>query len=720
MRPLLAVLLATAAPALAATDDAHPVLFKADALAAMGNAKGAPLYDAEFARVRKDVDAAIARGVVVPVPKDPAGGFTHDQHQRNYKAIYGAGLLYRITGEKRYADHVRDVLLAYAKLYPTLGPHPAKANEAAGRLFWQSLNDAVWLTYAVQGYDAVRDTLTPADRQRIDDEVFRRMARFLSQDDAATFDRIHNHATWSCAGVGMTGYVLRDQHLIDIALHGRAGKDQTGFLAQVDQLFSPDGYYNEGPYYQRYAIQPFVLFAHAIDANDPAQGIFKRRDGVLLKAIRTGIQLTYNGRFIPVNDALPEKSLKTQELYEAVAVGYGATRDPGLLSIARYQDRVTLTPEGAQVARDLAAGKATPFAFPSMAYRDGANGDQGALALMRDHDELVVAKNSAMGMGHGHFDKLNFLLFDNGRPIVTDYGAARFLNIEAKDGGRYLTENESWGKQTVAHNTLVVNETSDFAGQWRVGEKHPPKQIYFSGDGPTRISIGEMADAWPGVTFRRALVQVPLPGNAPPVVLDLLRVTGAKPATYDLPLHYLGQIMEVGFPLQQHVAERPVLGKANGYQHIWVDATGAPTDGKASFTWLDGERFYSWRALLPTGADIVLGESGANDPRHNLRREPMLIARATGHADADFLSVIEPHGGVDESEEVVAQSHSRIAALRHARGDGADAIAIDLAGGGSVLVGIADDPAPAARHSVTLDGRTLGWTGAFVRQEIAK
>ena len=115
-----------------------------------------------------------------------------------------------LFGERAYADYARRLLLAYAKLYPTLGDHPAKANESVGRLFWQSLNDSVWLVYSVQGYDAIRDTLSAADRKTIDDNVFRRAAAFLSTGSPEMFDRIHNHATWACAGVGMTGYVLRD------------------------------------------------------------------------------------------------------------------------------------------------------------------------------------------------------------------------------------------------------------------------------------------------------------------------------------------------------------------------------------------------------------------------------------------------------------------------------------------------------------------------------
>ena len=111
----------------------------------------------------------------------------------------------------------------------------------------------MWLVNAVQGYGEVRDDLNAADREKIDAQVFRRAAHFLSVDSQATFDRIHNHATWATAGVGMTGYLLGDRDLVDRALLGSDKSGSSGFLRQTEELFSPSGYYAEGPYYQRYA-----------------------------------------------------------------------------------------------------------------------------------------------------------------------------------------------------------------------------------------------------------------------------------------------------------------------------------------------------------------------------------------------------------------------------------------------------------------------------------
>jgi oligo-alginate lyase len=680
----------------------------------------ASLFDQEVARARAGVEASIRAGVIVPPPQGQGGSPAHEQHKRNYRAIYEAGHLLRITADRRYLEHGRALLLAYARLFPTLGPHPAKANQTPGRLFWQSLNDSVFLVHAAQGYAELKPGLSAADRATIEAGLLRPMARFLSDETPESFDRIHNHATWAAAGVGLTGYAIGDRALVEKALMGRDGSGKTGFLRQLDLLFSPDGYYAEGPYYQRYALQPFVVFASAVDANEPARKIFQYRDGIVLKAVTTAIALTYDGYFLPINDAMPDKSLRTEELYQGVAIAYAATRDPRLLSVAEWQGRTVLTPAGRALSTDLAAGKARPFVYPSRLFSDGPAGDLGALAVIRRDGSrdgpLLVAKNTQQGMGHGHFDRLNWLFYDNGQPIVTDYGAARFHNIAAKDGGRYLDENDSWAQQSIAHNVIVVDEASHFNAKWQAGEKVAPRQLAFEGAGRTRYSIAEQAGAYRDVTMRRALLMLDVEGLSGPLVLDVVRARGDRPHRYDLPTHFSGHIIDTSAKLAHNGAARPVLGKANGYQHVWVDATGSidPAAG-ARLTWFTGGRFYSFRMAPSAPATMIVAESGANDPRFNLRREPMVIQRVDGQASATFVSLLEPHGAYDPSAETVVGSTSQVERLEQARVGDAQVVTIRLTGGRTITLVIADDTAKDRRHSLAIGGRQLAWTGPVGR-----
>ena len=682
-----------------------------------------PLFKDELDRARTFVDQMMAAGVVVPVPSDPGGGYTHEQHKRNYKAIYEGGQLYRISGEQKYADYVRDMLLAYADLYPTLGEHPARKNsQSSGRIFWQVLNDAMWMVHGIQGYEAIRDSLSEADRKNIDDNLFRKAAEFLSTGSAVTFSKIHNHATWATAGVGMTGYVLGDKELVDIALLGLDKSGETGFLRQSELLFSPDGYYTEGPYYQRFALKPFVVFAGVIEKNDPARKIFEHRDGILLKALRTTIQLTYDGYFFPFNDAIKDKSLQTDELYHGVAIAYRKTRDPGLLSIAQWQGRTVLTDDGKLVADDLAAGKAKPFPFKSLLLSDGPEGDQGAVAILREGDstsgQALVAKNSSQGMGHGHFDKLSWQYYDNCNEIVSDYGAARFLNIEAKDGGRYLPENESWAKQTIAHNTLVVDEKSHFDGDVKVADTIAPKQLYFSKAEGAQISSAVIEGAYPDARFTRTLALFSVDGLSAPLALDIVRVQSDSPHQYDLPLHYQGHIMRVGFDTESHIAARPVLGTGNGYQHIWVDAVGKPQGQNGLVTTLLDGRFYTYRFVPQRGAEAILAEIGANDPRFNLRREPIIIQRIRDAQDTTFVSMLESHGSYDGAAEQTVGSDSEIKSLSHESVDGSDIVIVEKLDGKRIALVVSYDSDSEKKHSVKLGDQMLNWTGFAARIDL--
>ena len=162
-----------------------------------------------------------------------------------------------------------------------------------------------------------------------------------------------------------------------------------------------------------------------------------------------------------------------------------------------------------------------------------------------------------------------------------------------------------------------------------------------------------------------------------------------------------------------------MLGKANGYQHLWVDGTGTKA-GKARLTWMHGSRFYSYHMLPPAGARFIVAESGANDPEFNLRREPALIQRVEGAADATFVSLLEPHGAYDAAAETVVASSARVAALEHRQEKGADLVLITLVDGRRVALAVADDTTADAKHSLTVDGRTMTWTGPVGRLDLAK
>lgn len=663
----------------------------------------------------KKVDAVISQPMDVPIPKDAGGGYTHEQHKRNYQSLYDAGLLFQITGSPAYLDFAKSMLLAYAELYPTLGTHPKRKEQTPGKLFWQSLNESVWLVHTIQAYDMVVASLSEQDRQAIEDNLLRPVAHYLSAGQPQTFNKIHNHGTWAAAAVGMTGYVLRDESLVKQALYGLDMSGEAGFLKQIEQLFSPDGYYAEGPYYQRYALMPFVLFAKAIQVNQPELKIFEYRDRALLKAVSTVVQLSYNKLFFGINDAIKDKGLDTYELVHGIAIAYEITGDPTLLAIAREQNQTLLTGYGFAVASALAKNLEQPFQFKSMQLRDGQNGDQGALAIFRNgiehgHQALVM-KNTSQGLGHGHFDKLHWLYFDNGHEIISDYGAARFLNIEAKYGGHYLPENNAWAKQTIAHNTVVVDQQSHFNGDWRVSQKSAPDVLFFDVADDMKISSASIADAYEGTTMRRTMAMVKLDSLEHPLVIDVFKLKSKDAHQYDLPLHYQGHIISHTIALKGNVKSVKPLAENNGYQYLWDRGRGALGKSMSQVTWLNEGRFYTYSVLGGKKQQMIFAQLGANDPNFNLRSESSLIHRVESAQDHTFVAVLETHGEYNGTAEYTNNAKSSVVSLAANTTDELDLVTIELTDGVSYSLAIAYDGEQGSPHKITHNGQTLEWFG---------
>ena len=567
---------ALAAPALSHAQR-HPSIFinRTEAAAIRANAARYPLLRKTLDAARAMMTQAFAAPMDVPQPGE-AGGYAHERHKQNYREMQTAGTLYAITGEARYAAFVRDMLDKYAVLYPTLGAHPLSKNQAPGKLFHQSLNEANWLVATSIAYDCVYDFLKPAERARIEKNLLRPMADWLSVTHAKEFDRIHNHGTWAVASVGMLGYVIGDTSYVNRSIYGTKRDKTGGFLRQLDLLFSPDGYYMEGPYYIRYALMPFFHFAEAIQRAQPEVGIYRYRDSILKKALYSAVQTTFpNGIFPPINDASRTMAIDAPEVVLALDLAYdryGA--NPNLLGSAALQNKVILSGAGLAVARDMAAKTTTPaMSWSSVEFTDGPDGKRGGLGILRSGTGLdasmLLMKYGVHGEGHGHFDKLHFIFFDGGREVVPDYGFSRWINIEPKFGGRYLPENDSYAMQTIAHNTVVVDETSQNEGKESAAEKVWGERRFFDAKDPAVQVMSARADRHsPGVAMQRTMLLIKDARFSRPVVVDLFRLSSGADRTYDYPIHFRGQLIATDVKYEGRSTKQEPLGKGFGYQHL--------------------------------------------------------------------------------------------------------------------------------------------------------
>lgn len=627
------------------------------------------LFQKTLEKTKKDMDKVLSLPIEVPVPKDPGGGYTHERHKQNYSEMQQMGILYQLYKDDKYALHVKNMLVKYAEMYPSLPLHPVQKSNYRGKLFWQGLNECVWLVHTAQAYDCIYDYLSEKEREYIEKNLFRPMVQFIAVDNKATFNKIHNHGTWAVAAVGMIGYVMNDNDLVEKSLYGLSKDGKGGFMRQLDELFSPDGYFTEGPYYQRYSMQPFIVYAQAIQNNDPQRGIFDYRDKILVRAVNTLLQLAdSNGEFFLLNDAL-YKTWANTELVYGVDIVYNITKDKSLLAIAKEQKKVILTDAGMAVAKGLLEGNVKPFEQKTILIKDGADGKQGGIGILRmgqGIDQIcVLMKASSQGMGHGHFDKLTISLYDNGKQVLQDYGAARYVNIEAKNGGHYLAENDAWAKQTIAHNTLTVDETSHYEGKLKIAEKYAPTITSFvDKDDYKEVSATE-ENASPGVKMDRTIIMVKPKGLSQPLIIDVFKAISDKEHQYDLSYYFMGQLMSADYPYDAFTTSREPLGTANGYQYLWKEAAGKSKGSTAGITFLNNSKFYTITTLTNPETSLFLNRIGANDPNFNLRNEPSFMLRDRSK-NRTFLTVIEPHGSFKADAEQTRGSLSNVKSIRFA------------------------------------------------------
>ncbi len=693
-----------------------------------------PIFDNSLQAVKDEIDAEIASGIDTPIPKDYSGGYTHDRHKRNFVVLQKAGVLYQILDDEKYAKYVKDMLMQYEELYKTLPLHPKTRSYARGKLFWQCLNDSNWLVYVSQAYDCVYDYLTKKERNKLEKNLFRPFADHISIESPQFYQRVHNHSTWGNAAVGMIGLVMNDQELIDRALYGIKGvnldvnakdddggflnKDgKAGFLANIEEPFSPDGYYNEGPYYQRYAMYPFLVFAEGLHHVKPELKIFEYKDSVLLKSINALLNLSdEDGDFFPLNDGQKGMSYYNSALVTAVDVSYYfGDHNPGLLSIAAEQNKVLLDDSGLAVALGIKNGKAEPFQKKSINLSDGPNGKQGGVGVLRKDGIELVFKYASQGSSHGHYDKLSYSLYELGEEVLQDYGLARFVNIEQKGGGNYLKENKTWAKQTIAHNTLVQNEQSHYQGVYDIGSKYHP-ELYFFDNSNSSIQVvsAKETNAYPGTEMHRTVAIIKQDELEKPFVLDVLKVKSDSTNQYDLPFYFMGQVLKTNFEYSLPKTLKP-LGKDNGYEHLWAEGCGNSADKNTKFSWMEKGRFYTLTSVTTEDDELQFVRIGAKDPEFNLRREAGLIIRRKEATNTTFVSIIESHGNYSPVTESAVNSNSSIENMQVLL-DTVDYTAISITtkrGITKLFILVNNASSKDANHTLKIGETNYTWVGSY-------
>ena len=622
---------------------------------------------------RQKLETWLARPQWIPGHGE-GGGPEHAQHKDNYQMMDLAGLHWLLSGDIRYRDALLALLRGYADVYPTLGSATSRDSNPPGRLFHQTLNEDMFLLYAAAAWACVKGSASAHDRAHIEENLLCLMAHEAITVHHSTFDIVHNHGMWSVAAIAVCGLATDRPEWVEIALHGKRYDDVSGgFYAQLNQLFSLDGYYIEGLYYQRFALRPMLLFATALERCQPEREIWSYRDRLIHRACMTLFDMAFPDGTLPaLNDASKTMNLRDEGALMAVSLcrqHYGAS--PQLSAIARYQQACWPCRGALLLSEDAQTPSPAPLRG-SQLVRDGVEGERGAGGILRAQPAgqsesmallwwgghgNIAGMHSALN--HGHFDGLHLSYFTRGREILQDYGFARWVNVEPKFGGRYVPENNGYAKKTVAHNTVVVDEGCQNLGDKERAAAHFGHTHFFLGSGQYQGMSAFADDYWPGVNQQRTVLLLSLPQCERPLLVDLFALYSDSRHQYDYCLHTLGQIIHCSRALTTEPTRSP-LGVSQGYEYLWRCASAeVPASLGAQLSWLCADSFYTLTSAMQQPGELIVARSGASDPAFNLREEPAWLLR-THAQNTLFANVLECHGEFDESREVSRQARGNV------------------------------------------------------------
>ncbi len=450
---------------------------------------------------------------------------------------YWSAFLYALEGDARYLAAARRWLLQYGHAGGDLGRRALEAGPEFFRGGQPWLGDVYYRLdiAALVAYDWVHTGLTPDERQTIEAGI-RTSARFRMRA-MDRWTQTANLVFKPTVMVATAGLVTGDPELLAWGFHRHPGSVRGGYFPVLETMLRDGGPWAEAPIYPIAHKSLLLMLAtsrrlHLLDGRDwfsrrspsggSPKGLLEYYLDTAYPAERTGYgagqirvaaygdgATSAEGDLFLVNPAGPGLHLH-EELAEAFAVSGDPRYAAFLAMVPGYApnlvDRRPLLPD---VRLPAAPSRIWPGYGLAMLRSDESP------AYWTSGKALAIFQVMSQGYGHDHRDKFGIMLHGAGRLLYPDYNAVQYENPAI-----------GWTRNTVAHNTLVVDE-----GETR---NATPTGVRHEFTPAVKFLATSASGVYEGVAQTRVLLLTP------EYLLDLFHATSPVPHTYDYVLHALG------------------------------------------------------------------------------------------------------------------------------------------------------------------------------------
>ncbi|MCI0478394.1 MAG: alginate lyase family protein, partial [Anaerolineales bacterium] len=537
-----------------------------------------------------------------------AGGADYAITQQHYdlsNAARDLALVWQLTGERKYADKSKEILLAYAGKYLSYAIHDKEGRvgdkaSAGGRTTPQGINEAAWVIPIAWAYDLLYDLLSPAERDQIAKNILRPAAELLMVNNEGR----HNHQSWYNAGIGVIGFALGEKEYVEHALY----KKGSGFFYQMKSSVTSDGLWYEGAmHYQFYVLQalgPLAQAAHHAGIDVYQEPGYKALFDFPLAYADATMRL-------PVINDGREVYLGASDRNRYYEAAYRQMRDARYANVLRASDRVSL--------EALIYGVPELPPAQSLPWRSADFAKSGLAVLRAGKDfgaKQVVLNYMGYEGGHSHPDQLGIVISGLGRVLAPDAGSIKYED----------PAHNGWYKQSLSHNLVVVSEKSQ--------QRAPMGKLEtFASGAQLQVARASTTKSYGSVNLARTILL------NDDYLVDIFQTDSVVEETFDWTYHNFGR-----FATDLKLTPM-TLNKKNGYEFL-SNLTGIKTDDawRADWTIASDQKVRLFMAGAP-GTQVIAAEglvAALVGDETSPEKVPLVIARRKAKS-ASFVSIIEPY-----------------------------------------------------------------------------